>query len=57
MSFICTQELPDKDADGVFSSSEPEETCEMSCPIVIAHGGCQGDRMERMEVRKSLGKE
>ncbi|XP_049552836.1 anthrax toxin receptor-like [Orcinus orca] len=44
-----TQKLPDKDADSVFSSSEPEETCQMSCPTVIVPCGCQGGRMKRME--------
>ncbi|TEA39151.1 hypothetical protein DBR06_SOUSAS13510064 [Sousa chinensis] len=44
------RELPDKDADSVFSSSEPEETCQMSCPTVIVPCGCQGGRMKRMEL-------
>ncbi|XP_073649788.1 anthrax toxin receptor-like [Tursiops truncatus] len=43
------RKLPDKDADSVFSSSEPEETCQMSCPTVIVPCGCQGGRMKRME--------
>ncbi|XP_059889459.1 anthrax toxin receptor-like [Delphinus delphis] len=48
------RELPDKDEDSVFSSSEPEETCQMSCPTVIVPCGCQGGRMKRMELPPGL---
>lgn len=54
MSYVCTQELPDKDSDNYFLFLEviPAQT-----RVIVPCGGCQEDTLREMEVRKFLRKE